>query len=295
MIMPSKRCKCLIRMAIAYQGHGIGYHRQQAIPRPGSIMPRFSANLSMLFTEHAPLDRLTAARDAGFGGIEFQFPYDLDVDLLHRVKERTGVGVSVINVPVGDMLEGGPGLASIPGREATFRDAVALARRYAEALQPANVNVLAGRPPPEADRTRCRETLVANLRHAADVMGEIGVKLVVEAINTRDVPGFFLTRSVEAVAILDLAGHPNLVLEHDLYHMQIMEGDLVPTLERLLPRIGHVQFADTPGRHEPGTGEINFPFVFAALDRLGYDRWTAAEYTPTGPTEDSLGWLKPYL
>lgn len=258
-------------------------------------MPRFSANISMLFTELSPLDRVTAARDAGFGGFEMQFPYDLDLDLLVKVKERTGLGVSVINVPVGDMLEGGPGLACIPGREAAFRDAVRLARRYAEALKPANVNVLAGCPPPNADRVRCRETLVGNLRHAADAMAEIGVTLVIEAINSRDVPGFFLTRSSEAVAVLDMAGHPNIALEHDLYHRQIMEGDLVPSLERLLPRIAHVQFADTPGRHEPGTGEINFPYVFAALDRLGYEGWTAAEYRPSGRTVDSLAWLKPYL
>jgi hydroxypyruvate isomerase len=258
-------------------------------------MPRFSANISMLFTELDPLDRVAAARDAGFGGIEIQFPYDLDLELLTRVVERTGASVSAINVPAGDLPQGGQGMACIPGREAAFREAVVLARRYAEALKPANVNVLAGCPPPGADRVRCRETLVGNLRHAADAMAEIGVTLVIEAINSRDVPGFFLTRGAEAVAVLDMAGHPNIALQHDLYHRQIMEGDLVPSLERLMPRIGHVQFADTPGRHEPGTGEINFPNVFAALDRLGYEGWTAAEYRPSGRTEDSLGWLKPYL
>lgn len=258
-------------------------------------MPRFSANVSMLFTEHALLDRPAAARDAGFAAIEVQFPYDEAAADWVVAKERAGIGFAVFNLPVGDLREGGPGLAAMPGREDAFRAAVAEGRRYAEALGPRSVNVLCGWPPPALDRAACRATLVANLRYAAGALAGLGVRVLVEAVNTRDRPGYFLSGTAAALAVIDAADHANLALEHDLYHMQIMEGDLVPTLARALPRIGHIQFADTPGRHEPGTGEINFPFVFAAIDRLGYDGFVGAEYVPTGRTEDSLGWLKPYL
>ena len=258
-------------------------------------MPRFSANVSMLFTEHALTDRVVAARDAGFAAVEVQFPYDTAVEDWVAAQARAGIGFAVFNLPVGDLRTGGPGLAAMPGREAAFRAAVAEGKRYAAALRPRNVNVLCGWPPAALDRAACRATLVANLRHAAEELSGLGVRVVVEAVNTRDRPGYFLSRTADALAVLDAAGHGNLALEHDLYHMQIMEGDLVATLERALPRIGHIQFADTPGRHEPGTGEINFPFVFAAIDRLGYDGFVGAEYVPTGRTEDSLGWLRPYL
>jgi hydroxypyruvate isomerase len=258
-------------------------------------MKRFSANISMLFAERPLLDRFQAARDAGFTGVEIQFPYDTPVDKLVAAKERASLGISVINLPVGDMLSGGPGLAAMPGREADFAKATAQALTYAAALEPRNVNVLPGMPPADLPRETCLATLAHNLEHAAAAMAEIGVRVVTEAVNRRDRPGFFLGRTAEALEAIDRAGHANLALEYDLYHMQISEGDLVPTIRRLVGRIGHIQFADTPGRHEPGTGEINFPFVFDAIEAAGYDGWIAAEYVPsTKRTEDSLGWFDPY-
>ena len=258
-------------------------------------MPRFSANISMMFTERPVLDRMAAARDAGFGAVEIQFPYEVALDTFAGALERSGLPLAVMNFPVGDLLEGGPGLAAMPGREAAFQAGVVEARRYAEVLKPRNVNVITGWPPPTLARVDCIATLVANLRHGAAVMSEIGVGVTVEPVNTRDRPGYFLSTSKQGIAAIEAAGHENLGLEYDIYHMQIMEGDLGPTLERLVGRIGHIQFADTPGRHEPGTGEIDFAAVFDLIDRIDYDGWVGAEYNPTGHTEDSLGWLKPYI
>ncbi len=255
-------------------------------------MPRFSANISMLFAERAWLDRPAAAAAAGFGAIEIQFPYDRPADDWRRAIEAAGLAVSVINLPVGDMLAGGPGLAATPGRQAEFRAAVETARDVASALRPANVNVLTGYPERHGyERGRCLDTLAENLRLAADIMDGIGVGTVVEAVNTVDRPGFLLSSSEQALDVIDRAGHDNLALEHDLYHMDIMEGRLIARLEEIAPRIGHVQFADNPGRHEPGTGTIDFPAVFAALDRLDYGGWTAAEYLPSRTTEETLGWM----
>ena len=206
--------------------------------------------------------------------------------------EAAGLAVSVVNVPAGDMLAGGPGLAATPGREADFRAAVETAREVAKALRPRNVNVLTGYPERHGyERERCLETLADNLRIAAELMGEIGVGVVVEAVNTVDRPGFLLSTSEQALEAIERAGHGNLGLEHDLYHMDIMEGRLIPRLEEIVPRIGHIQFADNPGRREPGTGAIDFPAVFAALDRLGYGGWVAAEYWPSRTTEETLGWM----
>ena len=258
-------------------------------------MPRFSANISMLFLEHAPLERVRAARDAGFEGFEVQFPYDFPADDWARVAEDAGVSLVGFNVSAGDLVEGGPGLAGVPGRESAFRDAVARAKAYAAVLKPRIVNVLPGALAPGAAREECLGVLAGNLSHAAAELEEVGARVTVEAINSRDRPGFLLTRSADVLEAIERAGHANLAIEHDLYHRQIMEGDLIPTLERIIDRIGHIQFADTPGRHEPGTGEINFPAVFAAIDRLDYAGWVGAEYEPSGRTEDSLGWLQPYL
>ncbi len=255
-------------------------------------MPRFSANISMLFAERDWLDRPAAAAAAGFGAVEIQFPYDRPAGEWQRVIDAAGLAVSVINIPVGDMLDGGPGLAATPGRQAAFRRAAETARDVAAALRPRNVNVLAGFPALHGfARERCLATLAENLRVAADLMGNIGLGVVVEAANTVDRPGFLLSTSAEALEAIDRAGHPNLALQHDLYHMAIMEGRLIPRLGEILPRIGHIQFADHPGRREPGTGAIDYPAVFAALDRLGYDGWCAAEYVPSRVTEETLGWM----
>jgi len=261
----------------------------------GTKMLRFSANISMLFCERPFPERFAAARAAGFDAVEMQFPYDMPVEDIAAAREAAGIEFVVFNLPVGDMTRGGPGLAAMPGREADFAAAVEEGRRYAQVLAPRNINVLAGWPPADVPRQRCFETLARNLRLAAEVMAGIGVRVTVEAVNTRDRPGYFLTRTDEAVAAIEAADHPNLGLEHDLYHMQIMEGDLIPTLARHCERIAHIQFADTPGRHEPGTGEINFANVFAAIEEMGYDGWLGAEYRPCGRTEDSLGWMQPWL
>ena len=255
-------------------------------------MPRFSANISMLFAEREWLDRPAAAAAAGFGAIEIQFPYDRPVADWQRAIEAAGLAVSVINIPVGDMLDGGPGLAATPGRQAKFRRAAEQARDVAAALRPRNVNVLSGCPELHGfERERCLATLAENLGVAADLMGEIGIGAVVEAVNTVDRPGFLLSTSDQALDAIDRAGHSNLSLEHDLYHMDIMEGRLIPRLEEIILRVGHIQFADHPGRHEPGTGAIDYPAVFAALDRLGYAGWAAAEYRPSRVTEETLGWM----
>ncbi len=255
-------------------------------------MPRFSANLSMLFREHEFLDRFAAARDAGFGAVEMQFPYSVPVEDIRAAMAGAGIGFVVFNLPVGDLVTGGPGLAAMPGREREFRDAVALGRRYAEVLKPNNINVLAGWPPAEFGRQECLDVLAGNLSHAAAVMAEIGVRVLTEAVNTDDRPGYLLYRTSHAIEVIARAGHANLAIEHDLYHMQIMEGELLPTLRRHLGRIGHIQFADVPGRHEPGSGEIDFASLFKAIDSLGYDGWMGAEYNPSGLTRDSLDWMQ---
>jgi hydroxypyruvate isomerase len=248
----------------------------------------------MLFHEHELIERMGAARRAGFEGVEIQFPYGIAVEDWLDAKRRTRLRIALFNVPAGDLTTGGPGLAAVPGRERAFHEAVAAAARYAEALRPAVVNVLPGAPPGEFERERCLATLAANLRHAATVMEDLGVRVVVEPVNTRDRPGFLLSNSAEALAAIDWAGHANLALQYDVYHMQIMEGDLTRTLERIIGRIGHIQFADPPDRHEPGTGEVDFPHLFGTLDRLGYDGWVGAEYIPSGATEETLGWFEPY-
>ncbi len=255
-------------------------------------MLRFSANISMMFAERDWLERPAAAAAAGFGAVEVQFPYDRPADHWKRAINDAGLAVSVINIPVGDMLRGGPGLAATPGREAAFRRAVEEAYDAAAALKPRNVNVLSGYPESHGhDRAACLMTLAKNLHVAADMMSDIDVGVVVEAVNTVDRPGFFLSTSEQTLEAIDKAAHPNLSLEHDLYHMDIMEGQLIERLGEIMPRIGHIQFADNPGRHEPGTGVIDFQSVFTTIDRLGYNGWVAAEYEPSKMTEETLGWM----
>ena len=254
-------------------------------------MSKFSANISTLFTERPMLERFAAAAAAGFTGVEIQFPYGEPADAIAAAAGKAQQAIALFNVPAGDMTSGGPGLACIPGREAEFRAAVADAVRYASVLKPANVTVLAGRPPPHIARADCLRTLAANLRIAAEAMLPLGVGVVVEALNSNDVPGFLLTTSAAALEAIDLAAHPGIMLQYDVYHMHQMEGAVAGTVVRLAPRIGHIQFADVPGRHEPGSGSLDFPAIFAAIDRSGYRGWVGAEYQPSGRTEDSLAWL----
>ncbi len=255
-------------------------------------MPRFSSNISMMFLEYDLLDRFQAAQNAGFGAIEIQFPYDTSVADLLIAKEDAGVDITVLNIGVGDLISGGPGIAAVPGREDHFKAAVDEAYDYAATLKPITMNVLSGWPPMEDfTREQCLDVLASNLNYAAAAFDDTGATVLTEAVNNKDRPGYLINHTAEALDVIDRAGHANLKIEYDLYHMQIMEGDLVNTLRETLDRIGNIQFADTPGRHEPGTGEINFPYIFDALDDMGWEGYLAAEYNPSGRTEDTLGWM----
>ncbi|AXY43972.1 hydroxypyruvate isomerase [Halomonas sp. JS92-SW72] len=254
-------------------------------------MPKFAANLSMLFTEVEFLDRFAAAARAGFQGVEYLFPYDYPAEEIKQRLDVNGLTQVLFNLPAGDWAAGERGIACHPDRVEEFREGVERAIAYARVLGNTQVNCLAGIQPEGVSDEEARATLVGNLRFAAEKLAAAGILLIAEPINTRDIPGFFLNRTEQALAIFDEAGSHNLKLQYDIYHMQIMEGDLAPTMEKHLARIAHVQIADNPGRHEPGTGEIHYPFLFAHLDRLGYDGWISAEYKPAGRTEEGLGWL----
>lgn len=254
-------------------------------------MPKFAANLSMLFTEVEFLDRFAAAARAGFQGVEYLFPYDYPAETLKARLDDNGLTQVLFNLPAGDWAAGERGIACHPDRVEEFRDGVERAIAYARVLGNTQVNCLAGIKPQGVRDDEARQTLIENLRFAAKKLADAGILLIAEPINTRDIPGFFLNRTEQALAIFDEVGSDNLKLQYDIYHMQIMEGDLAPTIETHFARIAHVQIADTPGRHEPGTGEIHYPFLFAHLDRLGYDGWVGAEYKPAGRTEEGLGWL----
>ena len=258
-------------------------------------MPRFAANLTMLFNEVEFLDRFAAAASAGFKGVEYLFPYAYPKDELAERLRAHDLVQALHNLPSGDWDAGDRGIACHPDRTGEFQDGVGQAIDYATALGCTRLNCLAGVAPAGAAPDRLRETFVANLRFAAEALAKAAITLLTEPINTRDVPGFYLCRSDQALAIIDEVGAPNLALQYDVYHMQIMEGDLAPTIERNLDRIAHVQVADTPGRHEPGSGEINYPFLFDHLDRLGYEGWIGCEYRPGAGTTDGLGWVRPYL
>lgn len=255
-------------------------------------MPRFCANLSFLFTERPFLERFSAARAAGFAAAEFHFPYAFDRAALAEVVLTSGLEVVLFNLPAGDWVAGERGIACHPRRIAEFQDGVGLAIDYAKLVGCPRLNCLAGIPPAQTTTERAREILVENLRFAAAVTQRAGIELLIEPLNTRDTPGFLVSTTDGALALMDAVGHDNLKLQYDIYHAQVMEGDLARRLREHLPRIGHIQLADNPGRNEPGSGEINFPFLFAHLDRIGYSGWVGCEYRPSALTEDSLGWMK---
>lgn len=259
---------------------------------PAPHVPRFAANLSFLFPELPFLERFAAARTAGFRAVEYHQPYAFDVAALRERLDAHGLVQALFNLPMGDAARGDFGIAGLPGREAEFRDGVREAIRYALGLDCPQVNVIAGILPAGVERAAAEATLIANLRWAAAELQTAGIRLLLEPINDRDVPGFLVTTSAAAMALFETVGSTNLFLQYDCYHMQRMEGDLCATLERLLPRIAHIQFADNPGRGEPGTGEIAYARVFAHLDRIGYRGWVGAEYRPSQPdTFATLGWF----
>ena len=259
-------------------------------------MPKLAANLSLLFPQLPFPERFAAAARAGFRYVEYQFPYAYGSarEIAERARDA-GVEVVLHNIPAGDAAKGDRGIACHPARTNEFREGVECAIEYAKAAGCARLNALAGIPPGGLARESARETLVENLRHASERCAVAGLSLLTEPVNPRTVPGFLLNSSKDAIDVIDAVGADNLKLQYDLFHMQIVEGDLAKTIERLLPRIGHMQLADVPDRHEPGTGEINFPWLLAHIDRLGYRGWIGAEYVPKGDTLEGLAWAAPYL
>lgn len=255
-------------------------------------MPRFSANLSFLFNDVEFIERFGRAAAAGFKGVEYMFPYAWDAaELARRLHDAQLVQV-LHNLPAGDWEAGERGIACIPGREAEFRAGVEKGIEYARTLGCGQLNCLAGVAPAGVPDTEVRATFRENLHHAARRLGENGIRLLIEPINSRvDIPGFWLDTSQKALVLMDEMREQNLWLQFDIYHAQIMEGDLARRIETGLPRIAHFQIADNPGRHEPGTGEINYPYLFGLLDRLGYKGWVGCEYRPLAGTEEGLGWM----
>ena len=254
-------------------------------------MPKFAANLTMLFTEHSFLDRFEHAAKAGFKAVEFLFPYAFAA---HDIKQRLdayGLTLVLHNLPAGNWDAGERGIACHPDRVDEFRAGVATAITYAKALGVKQLNCLAGKTPPGVSDEVLKQTLVSNLRFAAAELKQAGLNLLIEPINTFDIPSFYLNRTAQAVAILDEVGASNAFVQYDIYHAQRAEGELAGTMQKHLPRIGHIQLADNPGRNEPGTGEINYPFLFTHLEKLGYSGWIGCEYKPATTTDAGLGWL----
>ncbi len=256
-------------------------------------MPRFCANLGFLFTEAPFEDRFERAARAGFSGVEYMFPYAHPAAELARLLRENGLRQVLFNLPAGNWAAGERGLAALPGREAEFREGVELAIDHARELGCTQVNALAGIPRPGLHPQEIHSTLIDNLRYAAPRLAAAGIRLLVEPINSRiDMPGFYLDTPRKALSLIESVAEPNLWLQYDVYHAQVMEGDLARTIEAGIGRIAHIQIADHPGRHEPGSGEINYPYLFALLDRLGYAGWVGCEYVPSAGSETSLGWLR---
>jgi hydroxypyruvate isomerase len=255
-------------------------------------MPKFAANLSMMFNEVPFPARFAVAAAAGFRGVEFLFPYELPPQEVARLLADARLDNALFNLPPGDWAADERGLASLPGREADFRASVEVAIEYALALGTPTLHAMCGLVPAGADRAAHRAVYIANLRHAARALAPHGRTLVIEPINPRDMPGYFLSSQADAHAIREAVGEPNLKVQMDLYHAQIVEGDLAVKLRRHVADIGHVQIAGVPDRHEPDEGEVNYPYLFRLLDELGYRGWVGCEYRPRGRTEDGLGWLR---
>jgi len=254
-------------------------------------MPKFAANLTMLFTEYDFLDRFDRAAKVGFRGVEYLFPYAYKPEQLAEKLAANNLVQVLHNLPAGNWEGGERGIACLPDRVGEFREGVAKAIEYAKTLNCPQLNCLSGIAPGGADASKVRETFVGNIRYAGEELKKHGIKLLIEPVNTRDIPGFYLNRTMQALELIDEAGSDNIFVQYDVYHMQIMEGDLARTVETNLARIKHIQLADNPGRNEPGTGEINYPFLFGFFDRIGYDGWIGCEYKPRGKTEEGLGWF----
>ncbi|MCA3338562.1 MAG: 2-oxo-tetronate isomerase [Alphaproteobacteria bacterium] len=257
-------------------------------------MPRFAANLSMMFNEVPFLDRFALAAKAGFKGVEFLFPYEHPAaEIAARLKDN-GLQQVLFNAPAGDFAKGERGMAAIPGKQADFRESIKLALEYATALACPRLHIMAGLKPEGVAHDTLTAVYGANLAYAAEECAKVGVKPIIEPINHRDIPGFFLNTTDQAAAIIAAIGPEKLGMQFDLYHCQITEGDVVKRVKKHLPLIAHMQVADTPGRNEPGTGEVNWPFVFKTIDALGFRGWIGCEYRPAGETLAGLSWFAPY-
>jgi len=257
-------------------------------------MPKFCANLTMLFNEVDFMDRFEKAAKAGFKGVEYLFPYAYPKEQLAEKLNAFGLVQTLHNLPAGDWAKGERGIACLPGREGEFQDGVGKAIEYAKALKCPKINCLVGLTPAGVPAEKVRQTLVANLRFAAAALAKEGIRFLVEALNDKDAPGFYLVRTADALALIKEVGNANVFFQYDVYHMQVMEGNLTKTIQANLDTIAHIQIADNPGRNEPGTGEINYPNLFKAIDAAGYKGWIGCEYKPATKTEEGLGWLKPY-
>lgn len=258
-------------------------------------MPKFAANLTMMYNEYPFLDRFQAARKDGFAGVEILFPYEASAQEIRKRLDDNSLTLALFNAPPGNWEAGEKGMAAIPGREEEFKASLARALEYAAVLGNRSLHVMAGLLPQGADRARYRETYVRNLVHAAREALSLGITVVIEPINTRDIPGYFLNRQDEAHAVCTAVGAANIKVQMDFYHCQIVEGDLTRTFERTCAGVGHVQIAGVPDRHEPDTGEVNYAHIFDLLDRKGYEGWVGCEYRPRAGTSAGLGWLKPYI
>ena len=255
-------------------------------------MPKFAANLTMMFNEVPFAARFAAAAEAGFRGVEFLFPYELPPQEVGRLLKHNALQNALFNLPPGDWEAGERGIASLPGREADFRTSVSRAIEYAQELGTPCLHPMAGLLPNAAARDQHHSVYLENLRYAARAFSKIGRTVVIEPINTRDMPGYFLNTQAEAHAICAGVGEPNIKVQMDLYHAQIVEGDLAVKLTKYIECIGHIQIASVPERHEPNDGEVNYPYLFRLLDQLGYDGWVGCEYRPRGRTEDGLAWFR---
>ena len=253
-------------------------------------MPRFAANLSLMFNEYPFVERFDRAALAGFQAVEFMFPYQEDIPAVRDAIQRNGLTNALFNMPPGDWVAGDRGTANDPRRREEFRDGVEKALEIATLFGTEKLNCLAGLKLSDFSLDEQFDTLKESLVYAADRATEAGVKLVFEPINRFDIPGFYLSGTTQALSILDEVGMDNAFVQYDIYHMQRMEGELAATMHRQVARIGHVQLADNPGRNEPGTGEINYAFLFAHLDAIGYQGHIGCEYKPATTTEAGLGW-----
>jgi hydroxypyruvate isomerase len=255
-------------------------------------MPQFAANLTMLFNESPFMDRFEKAANSGFHAVEFLFPYAFSAQEIKQKLEQNKLQLVLHNLPAGDWDAGERGIACLPDRVAEFQSGVTKAIEYAKELGVKQLNCLAGKIPAGIDTELLRKTFVSNLRYASAELKKANIKLLIEPINTFDIPGFYLSKTQQAIAILEEVGSDNLFIQYDIYHAQRMEGELCKTLENNLSKIAHIQLADNPGRNEPGTGEINYTHLFQFIDRIGYKGWIGCEYKPATNTEAGLGWIK---